>query len=103
MEGKALARAERIVRNLPISKIQYRRTECAHGEILFAYGKDGDGRYWGAWIIDQPTFIMRPIEFAKGVTSRQVQQSLIANAEWFLDEADRKGLLRTGASFGKKH
>jgi hypothetical protein len=103
MEGTVLERAERIVRGLPISNIKFCRTESQHCEILYAYGKSGEGNYFGAWVVAEPTFVLRPMEFHKGVTSKQVRQALVTNAEWWLDECAKRGLVRSGAVFGKKY
>ncbi len=103
MEGTVLDRAELVVRSLPITKPQYRRIESDLGEILFAYGKDGDGVYHGVWGVDQPIPTMRILMFRPGVTVAQVRRDLITNAEWWLEECNKRGLLRSGASFGKKY
>lgn len=103
MEGTVLERAERFVRNLPITKIQFRRTETDLGPIYLAYGKDGEGVYHGVWVVEEPSFILRTLTFNPGVTVAQVRASLIANADWFLKECDKRGLVRSGASFGTKY
>lgn len=103
MEGKVLERAERIVRGLPISNIKFCRQKSDHSEILYAYGKSGDGTYFGAWVVAEPTFVLRPMEFHKGVTAKQVRAALVTNAEWWLEELAKRGLMRSGAKFGKKY
>ena len=102
MEGTVLERAELVVRSLPILKPQFRRTESPLGEILFAYGKDAEGTYHGVWGVDQPIPTMRVLEFKPGITVDQVKKDLITNAEWWLEECDKRGLLRSDAKFGKK-
>lgn len=102
-EAEVMRRAERVIRNMPISNIQFRRTACKYGRILYAYGKTGEGRYMGAWVIDQPTFVMRPIEFTERATLKQVTMTLVNNAAWFLQECAGRGLLRAGARFGEKY
>ena len=103
LESVILERAERMARNLPVKSVKLRRTDCRLGHILFAYGKDTDGTYWGCYVIGDPTFIMHPMEFQPGVSEEDVQRSLVGHAEWLLEQFKKRGLLRSGARFGARH
>jgi len=72
---------ERIARNLPIrGKIVFRRFQSNRGEILFAYGKDGFGVYYGVWGVTRGPGLARTVEFKKGTTAKQVTDLLISDA-----------------------
>ena len=102
MEGQSLERLERIVRNLPLTKVQYRVAHSPYSEIRFAYGRDAEGTYHGIWAVDAPVPMARgPIEFVKGVTLAQVRATLVGNAEWFLKECHRRGMLNSDLHFSK--
>lgn len=102
MEGKPLERLERIARNLPAHDIKFGRTKSPYSDIYFAYGK-GDFHWYGIWGVDQPTSIgmlMHPLPLQ--MTAEEVRVALARNAGMFLELCASKGLIRSGAKFGKK-
>ena len=90
MNTESLIKLERIARNLPITDVVMERTEFEHGEIFLAYGQDGNGQYHGVWGCRQWG---RPVEFAKGVTEKQVKQALVDDAVDFVALSVEKGLV----------
>lgn len=94
-----LAKVERIVRNLPVTGIEYNYLDTKSGRVYAAAGRDSTDRYHGVWAFVRDPAMAQVVVFEPGQVKSLVFKELFEQGCQALVEMDARGLLRDGIKF----
>lgn len=102
MEGKNLATLERIAGNLPLPPGALRTGSVPTdlGDIMLAWGRGADMKWYGVWCLDHGWRSMaRTCEHGWGLTEREVKQRMVDDAYVIAGMMDKRKLFDESARF----